>query len=77
MCSLKLLFLNLLSVVKTWINILEKHCTDIRHLKQKRLEDELIVSLNAPEVVEEEEYWKNAKKREDGDGHIVRQVRKE
>ena len=67
------------SVVESWISVMEGHDTAVRNLDPNRLEDEMIVSINGPNVahcqsiVKEamSHYWGQSKKK-DRCGHFVR-----
>ena len=67
------------SVVESWISVLERHSSKVRNLKQDRIEDEMMTTLNGPEVVHckslvEEamrKYWQKSRTLGYRDGHFV------
>ena len=71
------MLMGLESIVESWVSTLERHSTKTRNLSQKRLEDEAMVAINGPEVVDCDEvvkealaaYWAKARRVGDRQGH--------
>ena len=68
------------SVVESWISVLERHSSKARNLEHDRIEDEMMTTLNGPEVVHckslvkeaMSKYWQKSRRSADRDGHFVR-----
>ena len=69
------------SIVESWVSAIEYHSSSTRGLQQNRLEDEMTVALNGPELVHSRgvvreamaEYWQESRWKY---GHFVRSHRK-
>jgi hypothetical protein len=61
------------AIVESWVSVLEGHSSSVRGItNQQRLEDELWVALNGPEVVHCEGVVKEAIRVGEGGGHFIR-----
>ena len=68
------------SVVESWVSIAEHHSSKLRNLSQKRLEHEMMIAINGPEVVHCDSmvkeaiamYWSSSKMTGNREGHWVR-----
>ena len=68
------------SVIESWISVLEHHSSKRRDLGEERLEDEMETAINGPSIVHSESvvkealrnYWKDAKDKNNRDGHFIR-----
>ena len=68
------------SIVESWVSIAEHHSSKLRNLSQKRLEHEMMIAINGPEVVHCDSvvkeaiamYWSSSKMTANREGHWVR-----
>lgn len=68
------------SVVESWVSVLEHHSNPRRSISQQRLEEEVMIALNGPEVVHCKavvdealrKYWRKQKLAGNRDGHFIR-----
>ena len=68
------------SVVESWVSVLEHHSNPRRSISQQRLEEEVMIALNGPEVVHcnavvdeaLRKYWRKQKLAGNRDGHFIR-----
>ena len=68
------------SVVESWVSTAEHHSSKLRNISQERLEHEMMIAINGPEVVHCDGvvkegmamYWANSKMTGNREGHWVR-----
>ena len=72
------------AVVESWISVMEGHDSAVRNLDPSRLEDEMMVSINGPNLAHSKvmvkegmtHLWAKSKHREDKQGHFIRRADK-